>query len=99
MGRVSAVDRARPGPARHSAIARRASTATTAIPPAPKAAPTSEPTPRTTVQSPLRWPGSADWKRDYANAALIGPDELARLRAETDKAKQTAGNLRAARPA
>jgi hypothetical protein len=51
------------------------------------------------VQSPLRWPGSADWKRDYANAALIGPDELARLRAETDKAKQTAANLRTARPA
>lgn len=59
----------------------------------------SAPAPRTTVQSPLRWPGSAGWKRDYANAALIGPDELARLRAETDKGKETAANLRAARPA
>lgn len=35
-------------------MARRASTATTAIPPAPKAAPTSDPTPRTNVQSPVQ---------------------------------------------
>lgn len=54
----------------------------------------SAPAPRTTVQSSLRWPGSPDWKRDYSNVAMVSPDELARLRAETDKAKETAANLR-----
>lgn len=52
------------------------------------------PAPRTTVQSPQRWSASAAWKQDYCNAARLAPDELARLRAEFDAAKQTALQLR-----
>lgn len=37
---------------------------------------------RTTVQSPLRWPGSVDWKLDYSNASRLSAEELARRRAE-----------------
>jgi D-proline reductase (dithiol) PrdB len=50
---------------------------------------------RTTLQSPQRWSDSPAWKRDYCNAANLAPGELARLRAEFDAAKATAG---AARP-
>ena len=42
---------------------------------------------RTTVQSPLRWSDSDDWKRDYMNAAALTPADIARLRAEWDAAK------------
>lgn len=52
----------------------------------------SAPAPRTTVQSPLRWSESADWKLDYSNPARASADELARARAAFDAAK-------AARPA
>src|SRR5271169_7153756 len=38
--------------------------------------------PRTTMQSPLRWSESADWKLDYLNLDRIPPDELQRRRAE-----------------
>ncbi|MBV9890158.1 MAG: reductase [Rhizobacter sp.] len=48
------------------------------------------PAPRTTVQSPLRWSGSADWKLDYCNVARLSPDEIARLRAEFDAGKAEA---------
>ena len=47
----------------------------------------SAPAARTTVQSPLRWSQSSEWKRDYMNAALLTPAEIARLRAEWDAAK------------
>jgi hypothetical protein len=47
----------------------------------------SAPAARTTVQSPLRWSASSEWKRDYMNAALLTPAEIARLRAEWDAAK------------
>ena len=47
----------------------------------------SAPAARTTVQSPLRWSASSEWKRDYMNAALLTPTDLARLRAEWDAAK------------
>ncbi len=50
----------------------------------------SAPAPRTTVQSPLRWSGSADWKLDYCNVARLSPDEIARRRAEFDAAKAEA---------
>jgi hypothetical protein len=50
--------------------------------------------PRTTWQSPLRWPGSADWKLDYANPERVTPDELARLREEAENARLTARVLR-----
>jgi len=40
------------------------------------------PAARTTVQSPLRWPGSAEWKLDYSNASRLSAEELAHRRAE-----------------
>jgi glycine/betaine/sarcosine/D-proline reductase family selenoprotein B len=46
--------------------------------------------PRTTMQSPLRWAASADWKLDYLNLDRIPPDELARRRAEFDRQKELA---------
>ena len=52
------------------------------------------PGPRTTVQSPLRWPGDPDWKRDYCNIARLSPEEIARRRAEFDRQKETARALR-----
>ena len=51
--------------------------------------------PRTTWQSPLRWP-VAGWKRDYMNLAGLTPDEVARRRAENEAARATAGAVRAA---
>jgi len=47
----------------------------------------SAPAARTTVQSPLRWSQSSEWKRDYMNAALLTPADIARLRAEWDAEK------------
>ena len=46
--------------------------------------------PRSTVQNPLRWPGPADWRLDYMNAARLTPDELARRRAENERSKAEA---------
>lgn len=54
----------------------------------------SAPGSRTTVQSPLRWSDSPDWKLDYCNVQRSAPDELARLRLEADKAKDIAKALR-----
>jgi D-proline reductase (dithiol) PrdB len=54
----------------------------------------SAPGPRTTMQSPLRWSVSADWKLDYSNAARTTPEELARVRAEFDAAKVAAKQAR-----
>jgi hypothetical protein len=50
--------------------------------------------PRTTLQSPLRWSESAEWKLDYCNPARLTPEELARRRAEFDRGKETAKALR-----
>jgi hypothetical protein len=50
--------------------------------------------PRTTVQSPLRWSGSPDWKLDYCNIERLGPDEIRRLRAEFDRGKIVARSVR-----
>jgi hypothetical protein len=50
--------------------------------------------PRTTLQSPLRWSESAEWKLDYCNAERLSPEELARRRAEFDRGKETAKALR-----
>ncbi|MCM2253944.1 MAG: hypothetical protein NDJ19_16395, partial [Ramlibacter sp.] len=55
----------------------------------------SAPGPRTTLQSPLRWSESHAWKLDYSNADRVDPAELARLRAEFDRAKQAAKAIRA----
>jgi len=52
------------------------------------------PAPRTTVQSPLRWAASADWKLDYCNIDRVAPEELRRRRAEFDAAKTQAHQRR-----
>lgn len=52
--------------------------------------------PRTTVTSPLQWPGAADWKRDYLNAAALGPDERLALRQAFDAEKTIAKAISAA---
>ena len=52
------------------------------------------PAPRTTVQSPLRWSASADWKLDYCNIERLTPDEIARRRAAFDAGKAQAKALR-----
>lgn len=54
----------------------------------------SAPGPRTTMQSPLRWSESHDWKLDYSNIERVSPAELTRLRAEFDRSKATAKALR-----
>jgi len=53
------------------------------------------PAPRTTVQSPLRWSESADWKLDYCNVERLSRGEIDRRRAEFDAAKAQAKRLRA----
>jgi D-proline reductase (dithiol) PrdB len=50
----------------------------------------SAPSPRTTVQSPLRWSPSPDWKLDYCNVELLTPEEIKRRRAEFDAARAQA---------
>src|SRR5262249_32236542 len=52
------------------------------------------PGPRTTVDSPLRWSESDEWKLDYCNAERLSPEELSALRAETGRARVTARKLR-----
>ena len=54
------------------------------------------PGPRTSMQSPLRWSRSADWKPDYCNIDRLTPEEIARKRAEFDEAKTEARKVRAA---
>jgi D-proline reductase (dithiol) PrdB len=39
-------------------------------------------TPRTTVQSPLRWSSDPSWKRDFDNIDALTPADLVRLRTE-----------------
>jgi glycine/betaine/sarcosine/D-proline reductase family selenoprotein B len=46
--------------------------------------------PRTTMQSPIRWSASGDWKLDYLNLDRIPADELSRRRAEFDRQKELA---------
>ena len=52
------------------------------------------PAPRTTVQSPLRWNDSHDWKLDYCNIERLTAEEIKRLRAEFDQGKKQARSLR-----
>ena len=56
----------------------------------------SAPGPRTTMQSPLRWSESAEWKLDYCNAEQLSREELKRLRAEFDREKEAAREIREA---
>jgi hypothetical protein len=52
------------------------------------------PAPRTTVQSPLVWSKDPDWKQDYSNLAKLSADEIARLRADVEQARNSARELR-----
>jgi hypothetical protein len=52
------------------------------------------PAARTTVQSPLRWSASADWKLDYSNVERLTPEDIRRLRQEFDAVKAQAKGLR-----
>ncbi len=52
------------------------------------------PAARTTVQSPLRWSESPGWKSDYSNIEKLSAEEIARRRAEFDRGKDIARNLR-----
>jgi len=54
---------------------------------------------RTTMQSPLRWAADAAWKLDYLNLGRIDPDELSRRRAEFDKQKEIAREIRVGKAA
>ncbi len=51
-------------------------------------------TPRSTVQSPYRWSGAADWQRDYSNASILSEQEIASRRAEFDRVKEEAKRVR-----
>lgn len=53
------------------------------------------PAARTTVQSPLRWAASAEWKLDYCNIERLTPEEIQRRRADFDQGKAQAQRLRA----
>jgi hypothetical protein len=50
--------------------------------------------PRTTMRNPLTWPGGPGWKRDYMNLAALSDAEIARRRAENERARETARLLR-----
>ena len=52
------------------------------------------PAARSTVQSPLRWSASSEWKLDYCNIARLTPAEIARRRAAFDAQKSIAKDLR-----
>ena len=52
------------------------------------------PAPRTTVQSPLAWTASPDWKLDYCNIERLAPEEIMRRRAAFDEAKAQARRAR-----
>lgn len=52
------------------------------------------PGPRTTVQNPIAWSASPAWKLDFQNVAQMSAEEIARRRAEFDKQKAVAKNLR-----
>jgi hypothetical protein len=46
------------------------------------------------VQSPPRGSESHAWKGDYSNVECVSPEELTRLRAANDRAKEAAKALR-----
>lgn len=52
------------------------------------------PAPRTTVQSPLVWSASPEWKLDYCNIARLSPEEIRQRRAEFDQQKTVAHGVR-----
>jgi D-proline reductase (dithiol) PrdB len=54
----------------------------------------SAPGPRTTLQSPLRWSESAEWKLDYCNVEKLSADEIQRRREEWKLASAEAHSVR-----
>ena len=46
------------------------------------------PGPRTTMQSPLRWSVSTEWKLDYCNIERLSPEELQKRRDECEPARR-----------
>jgi hypothetical protein len=52
------------------------------------------PAARTTVQSPLQWSDDPAWKLDYSNIAKHSAEEIARRRAEFDRQKAIASEIR-----
>lgn len=52
------------------------------------------PGPRCTLQSAQRWHDHAGWKADYGNAARLSAPEIERRRAEFDRGKSQASQLR-----
>ncbi|WP_285673156.1 glycine reductase [Paralimibaculum aggregatum] len=54
--------------------------------------------PRSTVASPLRWPGDPGWKRDYCNIERLSAEEIAARRAAFDAGKREAKRLREETP-
>ena len=50
--------------------------------------------PRTTVQNPLHWDGSAAWHVDYLNLDHLSSEEIAEIRAKNDAVKQKAQTVR-----
>jgi hypothetical protein len=52
------------------------------------------PGPRTTVQNPLLWSATPDWKLDFSNVARLSAEEIARRRAEFDRNKELAKAVR-----
>jgi hypothetical protein len=52
------------------------------------------PCPRTTVQSPLRWAATPDWKLDYDNPARLSREELQKRRKDFDEQKRIAALVR-----
>ena len=54
----------------------------------------SAPAARTTVQSPQRWADDWQWKLDFSNIERVSPEEVARLKAESDQSKAVARSIR-----
>lgn len=50
--------------------------------------------PRSTVQNPLRWQGSATWKQDYLDLGRLSAEEIAARRAANDQIKAVAQGVR-----
>lgn len=50
--------------------------------------------PRSTVTSPLKWHGKADWKTNYSNIAMLTPEEISARRKAFDQGKAVAANKR-----
>ncbi len=54
------------------------------------------PAPRSTVQNPLRWNGSPEWRRDYLNLSVLTPADIERARRVNDMNKSAARRIREA---